>query len=259
MGTALNALKMLNYFSNARPEIGLSQFARLSGLNKATALRHLRALEEYGLIEQNPMTKSYAVGPAALRLAALRQIARPGIESARQRMQAAMQDVGESLHLSLLERDSLQTALVVETTRHSVRVSLDPSEVLPINATASGLCMLSFGPPFLLDRLGQEEQTRYTDTTLTDPIDIKERVATIGQTGWANSHGSYESGVYGYAAPIFGIDQVALGTIAIAVPEGRAGNERLPEILTALHALSTDLTASFGGQLPDTFPTEFHP
>lgn len=259
MGTALNALKMLNYFSNARPEIGLSQFARLSGLSKATALRHLRALEEYGLVEQNPMTKSYAVGPVALRLAALRQIARPGIESARQRMQTAMHDVGESLHLSLLEKDALRTALVVETTHHSVRVSLDPSEILPINATASGLCMLSFGPAFLADRLGQDDHVQYTDTTLTDPVQISERVAAISQTGWANSNGSYESGVHGYAAPIFGIDQVALGTIAIAVPEGRATGDLLPGILTTLRALTTDLTAVFGGQLPDTFPTEFHP
>ncbi|WP_083445299.1 IclR family transcriptional regulator [Ruegeria sp. 6PALISEP08] len=259
MGTALNALKMLDYFSNARPEIGLSHIARLSGLNKATALRHLRALEEYGLIEQNPMTKSYAIGPAALRLAALREIARPGIESARQKMQVAMQSVGESLHLSLLEKTVLQTALVVETTRHSVRVSLDPSEILPINATASGLCMLSFGPTSLMDRLDQDEQVRFTDATLTDPDIIKERVAQISVSGWANSSGSYEEGVFGYAAPIFGINQVALGTIAIAVPEGRATDDRLPSILSALHALSTDLTADFGGQLPDTFPTEFHP
>ncbi len=259
MGTALNALKMLNYFSKARPEIGLSQIARLSGANKATALRHMRALEEYGLVEQNPKTKTYAVGPAALRLAALRQIARPGIESARHRMQTAMQEVGESLHLSLLEKDVLLTALVVETTRHSVRVSLDPSEVLPFNATASGLCMLSFGPAFLQDRVRQEKHTQYTKTTLTDPTEIETRVATISQAGWASSIGSYEDGVCGYAAPIFAIDQVALGTIAIAVPEGRAGTERLPEILTALHALATDLTAIFGGQLPDRFPTEFHP
>lgn len=259
MGTALNALKMLNYFSNSQPEIGLSHFARLSGLNKATALRHLRALEEYGLIEQNPMTKSYAIGPAALRLAALREIARPGIESARQKMQVAMQEVGESLHLSLLEKNVLQTALVVETTRHSVRVSLDPSELLPINATASGLCMLSFGPAFLLDQLEQGDLQRFTGTTLTDPNQIKTRVAQISKAGWSNSNGSFEDGVFGYAAPIFGIDQVALGTIAIAVPDSRASGDHLPLILSALHSLSTDLTANFGGQLPGSFPIEFHP
>ncbi|WP_298852086.1 IclR family transcriptional regulator [uncultured Ruegeria sp.] len=259
MGTALNALKLLDYFSNARPEIGLSLLARLSGLNKATALRHLRALEEFGLIEQNPMTKSYAIGPAALRLAALREIARPGIESARQKMQAAMQIVGESLHLSLLEKNGLQTTLVVETTQHSVRVSLDPSEMLPLNATASGLCMLSFGPAHLRVQLDQDVQVQFTESTLTDPKLIKEQVAQIGISGWANSSGSYEDGVFGYAAPIFGIDQIALGTIAIAVPESRATSDRLPEILSALHALSTDMTADFGGQLPDTFPTEFHP
>ncbi|NOC82997.1 IclR family transcriptional regulator [Ruegeria sp. HKCCD6428] len=259
MGTALNALKMLDYFSNARPEIGLSHLARLSGLNKATALRHLRALEEFGLIEQNPMTKSYAIGPAALRLAALREIARPGIEDARQKMQAAMQVVGESLHLSLLEKTGLQTALVVETTQHSVRVSLDPSEMLPLNATASGLCMLSFGPAHLLEQLDQHVQARFTQATLTDPKLIKERVAKIRVSGWADSRGSYEEGVFGYAAPIFGIDQVALGTIAIAVPETRATGDRLPAILSTLHSLSADLTAGFGGQLPDSFPTGFHP
>lgn len=205
------------------------------------------------MIEQNPMTKSYAIGPAALRLAALREIARPGIEGARQKMQAAMQVVGESLHLSLLEKTGLQTALVVETTQHSVRVSLDPSEMLPLNATASGLCMLSFGPAHLLEQLDQHVQARFTQATLTDPKLIKERVAKIRVSGWADSRGSYEEGVFGYAAPIFGIDQVALGTIAIAVPETRATSDRLPAILSTLHSLSADLTAGFGGQLPDSF------
>lgn len=259
MGTALNALKMLDHFSSSRPEIGLSQLARLSGTNKATALRHLRELEEFGLIEQNPMTRSYAVGPAALRLAALRQMARPGLDSARQRMQIAMQAVGESLHLSFLEKDALQTALVVETTQHSVRVGLDPSETLPINATASGLCMLGFGPGFLLENLDSRPQARFTDTTLVDPNQIRNRVAQVRQAGWSNSNGSYEEGVHGFAAPIFGIDQIATGTIAIAVPEIRATRARLPLILASLRTLSQELTEIFGGQLPETFPTEFQP
>lgn len=259
MGTALNALKMLDLFSSTLAEIGLSQIARLSGLNKATALRHLRALEEFGLIEQNPLSRTYTIGPAALRLAALREIAKPGLEGARQKMQAAMLDVGESLHLTLLEQGILQTAIVVETTKHSVRVSLDPSEVIPVNATAAGLCMLSFGPSSLMDRLDQEEQARFTEATLTDPKLIKEKVARVQQAGWSNSNGSYEEGVFGFATPIFGIDQIALGTISIAVPEIRATNERLPVILKSLQSLSRDLTANFGGQMPETFPTEFHP
>jgi len=259
MGTALNALKLLEFFSSSQPEIGLSQLARLSGSNKATTLRHLRALEEFGLIEQNSQTKSYSIGPAALRLAALRELARPGLEGARQKMQEAMQEVGESLHLTLLEKDILQTALVVETTKHSVRVSLDPSEIIPVNATASGLCMLGFGPEFLLERLDTDAQKRFTKTTMTDPAQIRDRVTQIKTAGWAHSNGSYEDGVFGFAAPIFGIDQIAIGTIAIAVPEIRATDLRRPVILTALNSLSRDLTANFGGQMPATFPTEFVP
>ncbi len=94
---------------------------------------------------------------------------------------------------------------------------------------------------------------------MTDPELIRDRVTQIGQAGWANSNGSFEDGVFGYAAPIFGIDQIAIGTIAIAVPEIRATSARQPLILTSLHTLSKELTANFGGQMPETFPTEFHP
>lgn len=259
MGTALNALRLLEYFSSSLPEIGLSQLARLSGTNKATVLRHLRALEEFGLIEQNPMTKSYAIGPASLRLAALREIANPGLESARQKMQAAMLQSGESLHLSMLEKDILQSVLVVETTQHSVRVSLDPTEILPLNATASGLCMLGFGPDHLMDAFLSTEIMRFTETTLTDPDRIRDRVGLGKQFGWSSSNGSYEDGVHGFAAPIFGIDQIAIGTISIAVPAIRATDAHLPLLLRTLSTISDELTRSFGGRRPEGFPAEFRP
>lgn len=259
MGTALNALKLLDFFSVSRPEIGLSQLSRLADANKATVLRHLRSLEDFGLIEQNPLTKSYLIGPAAIRLAALREAANPRLDAARLRMQTAMQEVGESLHLSFLEKDILQTALVVETTKHTVRVSLDPSEIMPINATASGLSMLCYGPPALMDQLHNGALQEFTSETLTDPDQIRAQIETIRQRGWSNSNGSYEMGVHDFAAPIFGIDRIAIGTIAFAMPENRATAERRPVILTALHALAADLTAIFGGQAPEAFPPEFHP
>ncbi|SLN72647.1 Acetate operon repressor [Falsiruegeria litorea R37] len=259
MGTALNALKLLDFFSASRPEIGLSQLARLARANKATVLRHLRSLEEFGLIEQNPLTKYYAIGPAAIRLAALREAANPRLDAARLRMQTAMQEVGESLHLSFLEKDILQTALVVETTKHTVRVSLDPTEVMPINATASGLSMLCYGPPTLMTQVNSGELQNFTKETLTDPDQIRAQVETIRNRGWSNSNGSYEMGVHGFAAPIFGIDRVAIGTVAFAMPENRASDDRVPVILAALHTLAKDLTAIFGGQVPEAFPPEFHP
>lgn len=259
MGTALNALRLLELFSNARPEIGLTQMARLSGVNKATVLRHLRELEEFGLIEQNQGTKSYMIGPAALRLAALREIANPGLKAARLKMQAAMQQAGESLHLSLLENDVLQTALVVETTQHSVRVSLDPTEVLPLNATASGLCMLCFGPPALLEGLKKRDLPRITASTLTNLELIQERLVEVKETGWSYSNGSFETGVHGFAAPVFGIDQLALGTVSFAVPEIRTAGDLQPPLLNTLKQVSQELTAIFGGQAPANFPTEFRP
>ena len=77
MGTITKALDLLTHFSAARPEIGLSQFVRLSGRDKATVHRHLTELEANGYLEQNPVSRAYRLGPALLRLAAVREAASP--------------------------------------------------------------------------------------------------------------------------------------------------------------------------------------
>ena len=75
MGTITKALELLNLFSRTKPEIGLMEFARLSGRDKATVHRHLTELEENGFVEQHPQTRAYRLGPAILRLTAVREVA----------------------------------------------------------------------------------------------------------------------------------------------------------------------------------------
>ena len=53
MTTVDKALSLLEYFSDLRPEIGLSEFARLSGFDKSAALRMLGALVRAGFVEQD--------------------------------------------------------------------------------------------------------------------------------------------------------------------------------------------------------------
>ncbi|MDZ4137053.1 MAG: helix-turn-helix domain-containing protein, partial [Paracoccaceae bacterium] len=48
MGTVSKALVLLGVFTRQRPLVGLSDFARLSGMNKATCHRMLTELTEFG-------------------------------------------------------------------------------------------------------------------------------------------------------------------------------------------------------------------
>jgi DNA-binding IclR family transcriptional regulator len=72
MGTVGKALDLLDLFTKAQPQHGLSHLARSSGLNKATCHRLLTELESRGLLEQTGPAREYRLGPAVLRLSALR-------------------------------------------------------------------------------------------------------------------------------------------------------------------------------------------
>ena len=78
MSTVVKALQLLDLFSRSRPQIGLSDLARLAGLNKATCFRLVSDLCAAGLVEQMASGRDYrlaAASPAidsALRLAEVR-------------------------------------------------------------------------------------------------------------------------------------------------------------------------------------------
>ncbi len=257
MGTTLNSLKLLDYFTVSTPEFSLSQMVRRANMNKATVLRHLKELREYGLLEQDPATKFYTIGPASLRLAAVREASKPTLVAARQIMAMQTETVKESMHLSLLSGQELRNVAVKESRHHSVRVSFSRSELLPLHATASGAIMLAYGPIRLKDQLLGRELLAYSNTTITDPHQILSYVRNVESAGWAESPGAREADVHGFSAPIFGPDQMAIGAIAFAIPQNRVTPALRSEILLSIRAASHDITTIFGGIAPASFPTKF--
>ena len=146
MGTVSKALELLNLFTRQRPLIGLSDLARLAELNKATCYRLVTELCDFGLVEQVGSAREYRLGPAVLRLAALREAQVPTREAAMPVLQALAQKTGETAHLSMLMGGALHTLGFAYATTHMTRVTMEDAEVLPFHATSSGLVVLAFQP-----------------------------------------------------------------------------------------------------------------
>ena len=139
MSTVGKALELLDLFSPARPQVGLSELARLAGLNKATCYRLVTALCDHGLVEQIADSRDYRLGPALLRLAALREAQVPTRTAAMPVLQALADATGETAHLSILEAGSLRSLARAYSAAHATRVTLEDVSLLPFHATASGL------------------------------------------------------------------------------------------------------------------------
>lgn len=254
MGTTSKALSLLNHFSRATPQIGLSELARLSGLNKATVHRLLAELTSHGFVEQVGAGREYRLGPAFLRLAALREKQVPMREVALQQLTELSTETGETAHMSLLNGDVLSNLAYAYSNRHGTMVMMEDAEVLELHSTGSGLAVLAFSPTRFVDETLSRPLIARTSKTLTDPAEIRALLPAIRKRGMATSTGGFEEDVISYAVPIFDARSACIGAMAVAAPVSRMTDELRQDICDKLMIHARQTTRILGGFPPDGFP-----
>lgn len=250
MGTVSKALDLLDLFSRAQPRIGLSDLSRLAGVNKATCYRLMSELQAYGLVEQIGSGREYRLGPAVLRLAALREAEVPMREATLPLLQALARRTGETVHLSQLVAGELRMLSFAYSPAHAMKVMMEDADLLPFHATSSGLAVLAHLPPSAREAILSRPLTAITEKTATDPSLIRRRLDQIRATGVAESTGGFEPDVDSLAVPLFDALGAVSGAVAIAVPAARMTETFKPDARRALIEAGAEATKLLGGAVP---------
>lgn len=256
MGTVTKALSLLDFFSPSQIEIGLSDMARLSGLNKATVYRLLSELQSQGFVEQTGQHRVYRIGSAVLRLAALRESSVPLLSVSREILQTLCEATGETAHMSIVQGTRLDALAYTYSPAHATKVTMDDAEILAFHATSSGLAVLAFAEETFVAEILSAPLPALTARTMTQPEQVRTALEEVRRTGLAESIGGFEVDVHSNAAPVFGPDALPLGAVAVAAPESRVTPERRALIREQVKACAADLTARTGGFPPETYPVE---
>lgn len=236
MGTVGKALDLLDLFTHGQPQLGLSQLARASGLNKATCHRLLTELESRGLLEQTGPAREYRLGPAVLRLAALREAAVPTREAAMPILRRLAEATGETAHLSHLVAGRLQTLAFAYASRQGVRVMMEDADFLPFHATASGAAVLA--------HLADAEPVI---AATPDPDTLRARIRDARTKGYAETLSTFEKDVHSLAVPLFDATGTCTGALAVAAAAPRMTPDLHATISTTLIAAGAEITALWGG------------
>lgn len=253
MGTTSKALSLLDLFSQETPDIGLSDIARRAGMNKATAFRLMTDLAAQGFVEQSGTARAYRLGPAILRLAALREATVPMREVAMGVLKSLSQATGETAHVSLLQVDQLSTLAYTYSNTHGTQVRMEDAKILPLHATSSGLAVLAFSPTEFVDRTLSQPLAASTADTITDPAKIRDQLERCRLQGFAVSVGGFEQDVHSYAAPFFDARAACIGAVAVAAPVARMDDALQSKIQREVLKSASRLTRLLGGLPPAHF------
>ncbi|MDJ0614526.1 MAG: IclR family transcriptional regulator [Rhizobiaceae bacterium] len=251
MATVQNALGLLNLFSPNQPEIGLTQFKNLSGFDKGTTNRYLKSLKSLGFLEQNTETKAYRLGPAIVRLAAIREQTFPVSRVAEIHVNELAGQTGELVHASLYTDNGMSPLYHFDGGISGARVGFDPAEILPLHATSSGIALLAFGAPEILASLSKSKLEKFTSQTDTSFDAVRQIVGKVKELGFAHMSQSYEAEVTSVALPFFDGSGTAIGTISVATPQFRMTEEFKISVLSKAVNTSRAITSEIGGMTPE--------
>lgn len=256
MQTVDKAMKLLTLFSTEKPEIGLSELARIAKIDKAGTRRLLVALQKHAFIEQNIETRDYRLGFGFLHLARVRESTFPMESVIEPILQTLTDKTEETAHASLAcgVETNLITIGVSPSTR-ATRVHLHYDEALPVHATASGISYLAFSTQDRFGELITDDMARFTPETLCTADDLRLEVAAAFSRGYGVSNQTLEDGVYGVAVPFFDALGVPCGAVAIASPTTRMNPERELQFAELVVKASLEITKAIGGTPSKAFLT----
>ena len=245
MRNVLNTLRVLEEVASRQP-IGVGELARVLDMPKSSVQRALVTLHTAGWIRPASgevtrwvmTTRALAVGGRASGDLDLRGAALPIMEDLRRHTE-------ETIHLTVPEDGKMVLIERLETDK-PVRTSMALGHALPLHASANGKAVLANSSPEVIRQLPADELPRYTDTTITDPDELRAELAVIRGRGFAVNHGEWRSDVGSVAAAVMGGHEKPIASLSVNIPISRLTQESEAAFGAAVSEAASSLSARLG-------------
>jgi DNA-binding IclR family transcriptional regulator len=195
--------------------MSLKELSRAAGMPPSQAHLYLVSFIKAGLVQQEPNSSRYELGPYALQLglAAMRKL--DVIRLARQSMHCLQDRTGEAVFLCVWGNHGPTLVAKVDGTRSSPR-SLQIGYVLPVLPTATGRTFLAFLPRYETEPLIEAELA--AQRSPMSRATLEEAIAQTRGLGLGRSENLRNDGFAGLCAPIFDHAGAIRATLTISGP-----------------------------------------
>jgi len=209
-------------------EIGVTELAKATGLNKTTVFRMLDTLVNLGYVPRDGKTEKYSLTLKFLKISS-EQLASYDIHKKMHPILKQIADEsGETVHL--VERQGEQVVYIdkCESTTNSVRMVSRIGMTLDVFTTAVGKAMLATLTNKEICRLWEScPHSKKTEFTITDVNEYLKEIETVRLSGYATDDEENELGVRCVAVAIPDAYSEYKYAVSISAPKIRTDDETL--------------------------------
>lgn len=241
MKTVTKALSLLQQFVDTAEPKSLGAIAAKAGLDKATTRRMLLSMCNFGVIEQNPDTRAYSLGPAVLPLARAREAQRPLVSIVEPIVRKISTKTGETTHLSVPVHNAMSVLCVAESAK-AIRAHVKEGSMLPLHTSGAGIAFLSACDEARLAQIAKSDLSGATPFSYTTAEALKAAVKAAQTLGYAFTEQTFEEDVCGISVPVFQSDGKLAGTIGVATPLHRMTARSRDRIVECLKQSAAELS-----------------
>jgi IclR family acetate operon transcriptional repressor len=225
-----NALLLLLLFRE-QPRVRLTDACTYLGVAHSTAHRLLAMLAHHGFVQQEPATRAYIAGPALVEVGLAVVGSLDVREQAKPMMEALHAELGETVHLGVLEGDQVRYVDAVESDR-ALRVVTRTGTLVPAHCTSLGKALLAHLTDAHIAELypaSAEPFAARTERSLTTRTQLLAELAMTRARGYAVNSEETEDDV-GSVAVAFRDAAGRHAAIAVAAPSSRLTSSHVPHV-----------------------------
>jgi DNA-binding IclR family transcriptional regulator len=222
-------------------QLGLSELSRRTGIAKASVHRLCGDLVSWGVVERSG--DSFRLGPRLFELGQRVPARRSLCDAALPFMEDLYLATMQTIHLAVLEGTEVMYAVKI-LGRRSVAVPSQVGSRLPLHCTATGKCMLAFGPAELLQRAVDSGLSPLTNRSVSSPEQLDAELEQVRRLGYALEREQVHLGFASVACPIFGSRNQVVAALAVTSSLDEVSPDRwVPALWAATGQLSRRLGA----------------
>lgn len=236
-------LSVIRAFDKDNSKLTLTEVAKRTELNRATARRFLFTLNALNYVESDG--KLFWLTPKILELGYAYLASQPIVDIVQPFIERISTETEESCSVSVLDGNDV-VYIARHLTHRIMSVTLNVGTRLPAFVTSMGRMLLAYQPEEkLADILANSQLKKYTENTLVDRKKIKQEINLAKTQGYCIVNQELELGLRSIAVPVFDQRGNCVAALNVGAQAARISHKELIEkILPSLQQAAQEIKAT---------------